>query len=102
MTTVYTELRNAIQNKQQVSCIYHGLPREICPHVIGTKNGQSKVLAYQFGGRSSRGLPPDGEWRCMFVDEITNVSVANGEWYTAENHSKPQTCVDEIDLEVAY
>lgn len=100
--SVYTALREAVLNKMQIVCVYHGLPREICPHAIGWKHGREKILAYQFAGRSSKGLPPDGEWRCMFGDEISAVNVRPGPWRTGSRHSRPQTCVDEIDAEVEF
>ncbi|HUF55811.1 MAG TPA: hypothetical protein VMM55_04545 [Thermohalobaculum sp.] len=98
----YAVLRQAILDRSQVACIYKGLPREICPHVIGLKNGREKVLSYQFAGQSSKGLPPQGEWRCMFVDEITDAVGRAGEWHTSGPHTQPQTCVDQIDVEIAY
>lgn len=36
----YTIIRNAILNKQQVIFVYQGHIREMCPHVIGTKEGK--------------------------------------------------------------
>jgi hypothetical protein len=97
----YQVLRDAIVNKRQVTCTYRGLAREICPHVIGTgKDGHEMVLSYQFGGRSSSGLPSGGEWRCMRVDEMSQVSSRAGPWHTGDNHSRPQTCVKDIDVEV--
>ena len=103
MTEVYELLREAIINKDQVVCEYQGYQREICPHVIGTKEGKRQMLAYQFGGHSSRGLPPGGAWRCMVVDEITNaVSIPSDEWHTGDRHTKRQTCVDYVDEEVDY
>jgi hypothetical protein len=98
----YELLRSAIQKKQQVRCMYKGRYREVCLHVIGTKNGRENVLAFQFAGESSSGLPPDGEWRCMLVDEISDIKVVDGKWHSRDNHSRPQTCVDVIDLEVDH
>jgi hypothetical protein len=93
-------IRIAMEQMQQVICMYQGRHREICPHTLGTKNGREKVLGFQFGGESSKGLPPGGEWRCMFVDEISHVETRAGDWHTRDDHLRPQTCVDEIDLEV--
>ena len=98
----YAILRQAIQNKLQVTCTYRGYPRELCPHVVGTKDGRRQVLAYQFAGQSSSGLPPGGEWRCMVVDEVENAQAREGPWHTGHSHTQPQTCVDHIDIEVAY
>lgn len=98
----YDVLRQAILNKHQVSLTYKDHHREVCPHVIGQKNGADKVLTYQFGGTSKSDLPPEGEWRCMFVDEIANAVSHSGPWHTSHLHTQPQTCVDDVDVEVAY
>lgn len=98
----YDILKSAILNKQQVTCLYRGHVRSICPHVIGTKNGKPQVLTWQFAGGSSSGLPPGGEWRCMEVAGITNALAQDGEWHTGGRHTKPQTCVDWVDVEVDF
>lgn len=98
----YNMLREAVRNKQQVLCRYQGYDREMCPHVLGLKAGREKVLSFQFGGDSSKGLPPEGEWRCMFVEQIEHVTLRPGAWHTSHSHTRPQTCVDEIDVEVPY
>lgn len=98
----YDVLREAVLAKSQVACMYHGYPREMCPHVIGTKNGREKVLSFQFGGGSSTRLPAGGEWRCMFVDEIADVRTQDGPWHTGHGHTQPQTCVDTVDVEVDF
>jgi hypothetical protein len=98
----YQMLRQAIIDRKIVRCSYGGYRREVCPHVIGTKNGRKQLLAFQFAGESSSGLPTGGEWRCMKVDGISEVSVQDGPWRTGTGHSRPQTCVDLIDVEVEY
>jgi hypothetical protein len=96
----YDVFRQAIISKQQVTCNYAGHYREVCPHVIGTKNGRQQVLVYQFGGGSSSGLPPGGEWRCLVVPQVSNAAARPGPWHTGTSHTKPQTCVDRIDVEI--
>lgn len=93
-------IREAMEKRQQVVCLYQGRLREVCPHTIGYKSGREKLLSFQFAGESSRGLPPGGEWRCMFIDQITDVEARDGEWHTRNDHLQPQTCVDEVDFEV--
>lgn len=100
---IYNLLRQAILNKQQVIATYNGYYREMCPHALGTKNGKEHCLFYQFGGQSSSGsIIPGAEnnWRCIPVSGLTNVLVRVGEWHTAYNHSKRQTCIDHVDVEV--
>lgn len=77
----------------------------MCPHVIGTKNGRKQALFYQFDGESSSGrISPNSKsnWRCMPIDELSDVEVIDKGWHSAENHGTAQSCVDVIDLEVSY
>ena len=30
-----------------------------------------KALTYQFGGQSSKGLPPGGQWRCLWLAKVS-------------------------------
>jgi hypothetical protein len=101
-SATYQVFRQAILNKQQVTCMYNGLYREICPHTLGHTSGREQALSFQFAGQSSKGLPPSGEWRCMKLDDVVNAKIKDGPWYTADDHSRPQTCVKQIDLEVAF
>lgn len=104
--TVYEIIRDAILNRKVITATYRGRVRVMCPHTLGTKHGRQQALFYQFAGDSSSGLGPDGDpenWRCMFLVELSNVaSQATSEWHTAPNHSRPQVCVDQIDVEVAF
>ena len=97
----YELLREAVLRKSPVRCTYHGYERLVCPHTLGAKNGRQQVLTFQYGGGSTSGLPEGGEWRCMLVGDITNVEIIEGGWHTDTNHSQPQTCVDQIDVEVS-
>lgn len=97
----YAMLRRAILERKQVTCVFRGLHRELCPHVLGlNKSGQPQVLSFQFAGQSSKGLPTGGEWRCMPVSEMRNVNIRDGDWHTGKSHLRPQTCVKKIDEEV--
>jgi hypothetical protein len=101
----YSMIRQAISDKDIVVASYRGYVREMCPHVIGTKSGHTQALLYQFAGRSSSGLKPDGSpgnWRCLRIDELSGVAIRKspGEWHTASNYSTMQNCVDEIDIKV--
>ena len=105
--TIYEIVEDAIVNHKIITATYRDRIRIMCPHVLGTKRGRQQALFYQFAGDSSSGLGPDGDpenWRCMFLDELSNVNSADakGEWHTAPNHSRPQTCVDQIAAEVTF
>jgi hypothetical protein len=105
VASVYEIVQDAIANRKIVVATYHNRIRIMCPHVLGTKRGRYQALFYQFAGVSQSGLGPDGDpenWRCLFLDELSNVRSEPGAWHTAPNHSRPQTCVDVIQIEVAF
>ena len=99
MADVYSIVRPAIASRRQIIATYGGHQREMCPHAIGTKAGRPQALFFQFGGSSSSGLPPGGEWRCLPLAGLSNVTAVDGPWHTAP-HTQAQTCIDEVDLEV--
>ena len=98
--TKYGLIKQAIQTKQQVVAMYLGDWQEMCPHVLGLKDGEENCWFYLFGGTSSSAGRNLMGWRCMKVGELSNVSIRPGPWHTDPRHSRPQTCVDEIDVEV--
>ncbi len=105
MPTNFELLRQAILEKKQIVANYDGLPRELCPHVLGWKDGVSHVLSFQFAGQSSKGLPPEGQWKCMNVDRLSNLMLRDGPWRTGvRKTNRPQSCVDlnQIDVEVDF
>jgi hypothetical protein len=100
---IYALLRTAAAGKQPVAAVYDGLPRWLCPHVLGrNKEGRLRAFCYQFGGSSGSGLRmgPEGlsGWRCIAVDKLSQVELRTGAWRT-ESHSGRQSCVEEIDFD---
>ncbi|MFL5269344.1 MAG: hypothetical protein ACJ8AH_22625 [Stellaceae bacterium] len=87
-------------SRKQILCTYHGLPRELCPIILGRSKGQEKALTYQFGGQSNKGLPPGGQWRCLWLSEVGNVRLRDGPWHAGDRHDQPQGCVEIVDLDV--
>jgi hypothetical protein len=100
---IYLLLRLAAARRQPVAAVYDGLPRLLCPHVLGRKAGRLHTFFYQFGGGSHRGLPmvPDGigGWRCLAVEKLSQVELRADAWHT-EPRAPRQTCIDEIDFDV--
>lgn len=105
VTATYDILREAILHKRQVVAMYKGVRRELCPHILGTKGDRVYCLFYQFGGESvSRGPMhpgPSGNWRCIPIEGMSDITTREGAWHTAENLDKSQWCVDEIHLEAS-
>jgi len=83
-----------------VSANYRGFPRQMCPHVLGLKQGKEQALFFQFAGGSRSGLPPGGEWRCMELSALSNISIYVGHWRQGPPTSRPPSCVDQIDVQV--
>jgi hypothetical protein len=94
----YSLIRQAILDRSQVRATYQGRFREMCPHALGTKNGRQQALFFQFAGESNRGLPPGGDWRCLPLDGLTDVSLHEGPWHTDDRYDQTQSCIDEIDV----
>ena len=99
-SATYRTFRDAILREQQVTCTYNGHARELCPHIIGHKDGAEMVLAFQFGGGTGSHLPPGGEWRCFKLREIHDAKARDGVWHTGPSHQNDQSCVDVVDLDV--
>ena len=100
----YDLIKEAILKKKSITCDYKGYSRKMSPHVLGTKNGREHALFYQYAGESESdlSLDPSHNWRCIFVDQIENLTINDDEFYTFKNHSQRQTCVDIIDVEISY
>jgi hypothetical protein len=99
---IYDRLRLAAARRQPVAAVYDGLPRLLCPHVLGRKSGRLHAFVYQFGGSSNSGPPMTAEgvgvWRCLTVAKLSQVELRTDAWHT-EPRSLRQTCIDEIDFD---
>jgi hypothetical protein len=93
-------LHRAILDRKQVVCSYKGRRREVCPYILGHSGNEEKALVFQFAGESASKLPPGGEWRCLFLKDISDVVLRDGRWYGDAPHRAPQTCVDEVYIDV--
>ncbi len=100
---IYRLLRTAVMGRSPIAAIYHGCYRLLCPHRLGwNRRTQLRVLCYQYGGESESGLEPPGSpanWRCIAVDKLSRVELLSDAWRTAPNHSRPQTCIAQVDVD---
>jgi hypothetical protein len=100
---VYALLRRAAACRQSVAATYDGLPRLLCPHVLGRKSGRPRAFVYQFEGTSHSGLATttegSGGWRCLAVEKLSQAELQAGAWHT-EPRARRQTCIDEVDFDV--
>lgn len=100
---IYGLLRTAVKKRQPIRTTYDGRERWLCPHRLGwNRDGRPRVLCYQYAGQSSSGLEEDGSaanWRCIAVEKLKRVELAEDGWHSAPNHSRPQSCVSEVDVD---
>ena len=97
MEEIYARVWTAIAARRPVAAVYHGHPRLLCPHRLGTnERGALRVLCYQYGGDSESGLQPTGSpsnWRCLVLEKLSKVELLDDVWQTTSNHSRPASCV---------
>lgn len=96
----YELFATAMAERKQVLCRYDGYRRELCPVILGHTEGAEVVLAFQFGGESSKGLPPAGQWKCLRLAKVTDARLRDGSWHAGAAHERPQHCVRTVDLDV--
>lgn len=96
----YALFAQAMVGRKQILCSYDGLPRALCPIVLGHNGEEERALVYQFAGESSSGLPPGGAWKCLRLSKAHNVELRDGPWHSGSSHQRPQACVDDVDLDV--
>lgn len=89
----------AMAARRPIACIYQGHPRALCPVVLGHSEGTEKALTWQFGGSGSKG-PVRGQWKCLALSEIRAAEMVDGPWRVGEGHSRAQSCVRDVDLDV--
>jgi hypothetical protein len=100
-SATYRLFEQAMVEKKQILCTYDGYRRELCPIILGHSKGEERALTYQFGGASRSALPPEGEWRCLSLANVTEVRLRNGPWCADSSHRRrPSRCVEEVDLDV--
>jgi hypothetical protein len=96
----YRLIRQAMVDRKQIVCRFDGYRREFCPIIIGRGKGRERVFVFQFGGGSSTGLRPGGDWRCLDIERLTDVELRDGPWIEGESHKREQPCIDDLDLDV--
>jgi len=96
---VFWLVHRAILERLPIVCVYQSYDRELCPIILGHKAGKERLLAFQSGGHGSRG-PVRGEWKCFTLEEMKNARTREGRWHTGDHHRAPQSCVDDVFIDV--
>lgn len=92
-------LKAALTNQRRVHIHYQGHDRVICPHILGWKNNEPRVLAYQLAGTTSQGPVPNDptrRWRSMNIADIDHATIIDGDWQTAPNYTAATNTIDTI------
>lgn len=99
---VWMLLQRAVLDKQAVRLRYHGHDRIVCPHALGSNNGQLVTLVYQCAGTTSGAeLPLDlhHRWRSLRLNDITEIEpLPQTPWQTASNYTTGSIPMDSILL----
>lgn len=100
---IYRLVWTAVENRKPIEAVYERRLRLFCPHRLGrNRQGQLRVLCYQYGGESRSGLQPPGSasnWRCVALEKLNRVRLLEDNWRTAPNHSRPASCVADADID---
>jgi hypothetical protein len=100
-TEAFELVKQAIAEKKLISAVYHGKKRELCAHVLGWKVDREHALFFQVGGDSVKGIATTGSWRCLNLDELSEVELHDGEFLTGPGYyDNPQKCVDRIEAQI--
>ncbi|UFZ05199.1 hypothetical protein LQG66_02425 [Bradyrhizobium ontarionense] len=99
-SATYQLIIQAMIARRQILCMYRGFARALCPIILGHTVGRERVLAFQFAGGASRGLPPGGQWKCFDVADMSEVELREGRWHSGSSHRQPQHCVAEVEVDV--
>jgi len=96
----YKLIRRALRRREQITFHYHSLPRECCPVILGyATDGREVLFAYQFAGATS-GRSKLPQWRCFYLDNISDLGSRSGRWHEGTSHAQTQTCVRFVDVDV--
>lgn len=100
---IYRLIWTAVATRGAIEARYNQRLRLFCPHRLGrNKEGELRVLCYQYGGQSESGLQPAGSpanWRCIVLEKLSQVKLLTDRWRTAPNHSRPASCVADADID---
>jgi hypothetical protein len=97
---IYKLFEQAMVEEKQILCSYDGYPREVCPVLLGHKDGQERASVFQFGGNTSKGKKVLPNWRCLDLPGVSEVQLRDGLWHTGTSHKTEQKCIEHVDLDV--
>jgi len=100
-SATYDLLLRAMRERQQLTCLYQGHRREVCPILLGRTGLEEKSLVFQFAGGTSNGpIPAPGDWKCFKLAELREVALRDGPWHAGGSHSGAQHCMKMVEYDV--
>ena len=100
-SATYELFLRAMREKKQVTCLYQGRRRELCPILLGRTGLEESSLTFQFGGETSEGpIPPPGDWKCLKLAEVRDAKLRDGTWHAGGRHSAAQHCMKMVEYDV--
>ena len=97
----YELFLRAMRERKQLTCVYQGYRREICPILLGRTGLEEKSLVFQFGGETSKGpIPRLGDWKCFNLAEVRSAVLRDGPWHAGSNHSTASHCMKMVEYDV--
>jgi hypothetical protein len=94
-SATYQLFRKAILSAKQITCDYQGNHRELCPIILGHTLGRERALVFHSAVRAVKAcrLAVIGMSRAF-----AGRTREDGRWHEDGRHSRPQACVEEVDL----
>ena len=100
-STTYALFLTAMRERRQLTCVYQGHAREVCPILLGRTGLEEKALVFQFGGATSTGpIPAPGDWKCLRLADVRDVALRDGPWHAGHQHSAAQSCMKMVEYDV--
>lgn len=92
-------IKDAMAQKKQLSCQYHGYTRAFCAYLLGkTKYGKERALALLVRNTPSGALAAG--WECLDLDHVWNVKAEDGPWVAPLEGPRPDCEIVKVDLDV--
>lgn len=100
-SATYELFLRAMRERMQITCVYQGHRREVCPILLGRTGLEEISLAFQFAGDTSDGqIPPPGDWKCLRLSDVRDAALRPGPWRSGDGHSSDQTCMKMVEYDV--
>lgn len=88
--TVLQAIERALLDQRTITALYSERRRELAPLILGTRNGEHRLWAYQFGGES------DHRCKCFVVGKLSDVEALDGSWQEPETNPGHDACIDTV------